>query len=143
MNLRDELLKIRDASGALTPEAVKEAARPKDHPLHSVIFDKPVKEAAEAYYTARAHQVIRIARIRFPTIDPQDRRTIRAFQAVRSSEGDTPQYVYEPTEEVVLDPVAMEMLLREMERDWRQLKTRYEHLEEFRAMVARELESVE
>lgn len=133
MNLRDELLQIRADSGVLTPESVKEAARPKGHPLHTLIFDRPVKEAAEAYYTDRAHQVLRVARIRFPSIDKEDRRTIRAFQAVRS-EGEH-EFVYEPTEEIVADPIAYAVLLRQMEHDWNTFKARYQHLIEFADLV--------
>lgn len=137
MNLRDELLAIRAEHGVLTPAVVLEAARPKDHPLHSRVFDKPVKEAAEAYYLERAHELIRVARIRFPAVDTSDNRTLRAFQAVRGD--DETGYVYEPTEEVATDPFVRQLVLREMEREWRQLKARYEHFTEFIAMVAADL----
>lgn len=136
MNLRDELLKVREEYGVLTPEVLKDAARPKSHPLHSRIFDKAPKDAAEAYYTQRAQELIRVVKIRFPTIDPGDKRTVRAFQAVR---GTDQAYTYEPSEEVAADPFRRELVLREMEREWKQLKARYEAFVEFSEMVRRDL----
>lgn len=138
MNLRDELLAIRSQAGAITPNTVKEAARPPDHPLHSTVFDKPVGEAAEAYYTERAHQLIRSVRIKLPSNNPIESREIRAFQAVRGN--DVHSYVYEPSEEVAENPFSRELVLREMERDWRQLRQRYERFAEFTEMIRRSIE---
>ncbi len=138
MNLRDELLRIREEHGYLNAEILKEAARARNHPLHSRIFDKAPREAAEAYYTERAHELIRVARVRFPTLDMGDRRTVRAFQAVRSEQS-TSLYTYEPAEEVAADPFRRQLVLREMEREWKQLRTRFEMFEEFTAMVVADL----
>jgi len=43
--------------------------------------------------------------------------------------------VYLPAEEIASDPMAARLLLRDMERDWRQLKARYEEFEQFWALV--------
>ncbi len=49
MNLRDHFQAIYDQHGQLTPALVVQVARPKDHPLHDRVFDKPTKEAAEMW----------------------------------------------------------------------------------------------
>ncbi len=67
-----------------------------------------------------------------------DRRTVRAFQAVRSEQS-TSLYTYEPAEEVAADPFRRQLVLREMEREWKQLRTRFEMFEEFTAMVVADL----
>jgi len=51
-----ELLRI-DKEG-LTPNDVKEAARPDDSPLHADVFPVGPSEAAERYYTERAGYLI-------------------------------------------------------------------------------------
>lgn len=144
MNMRDarnELLRIRDDVGEITPDTVLEAARPRGSVLHGYVFDKAPKDAAEAYYRARAHSLIRIVRIRYPTTDPTDKRTLRAFHAVR--ETDPPRYVYEPAEEVAADPLRRALVLRDMERDWRTLKARYEGFQEFAVMILRDIDGDE
>ena len=138
-DLRKEMLKVRDEHGVLTPEAVVATATPRNHPLHSR-FEWDNRVAGHKYRVWQAHQLIRVARIRFPSIDPSDKRTVRAFQAVRS-EGEK-SYVYEPSEEIALDPFKRTLILREMEREWRQLLQRYERFSEFLELVRGDIEDV-
>ena len=53
-----ELARI-EHEGRVTAESVKEAARPEGAPLHPAVFDLPPNEAAEAYYSRKAGDVIR------------------------------------------------------------------------------------
>ena len=134
MSLRDQLLAIREEHGYLNPEVLVSAARPVDHPLHSMVFDKDVPEAAEAYYRARAHQLIRSVRI--VAVEPSETDPgidVRAFHAVRTS--DDRQYVYEPVEAIAADPLLAELALRDAERRWKELHRQYGHLKEFLEMV--------
>lgn len=141
MNLRDELMQIRSERGELTPRNVFDTARDPQHPLHPIVFDKPVEQAAEAYYLDRCARLIRAVRLKLPTGDPSEPRDIRAFQAVR--QGDAPTtFVYEPSEEVAVDPLKRAIVLREMEREWRQLRRRWETFREFTELIRREAEEL-
>lgn len=137
-DLREQLQTIYDKQGKLTPELVVEAARPKNHPLHDRVFDRDQSEAAEAWYRRRAHELIQSVRIvyREATEDVPALR-VRAWHAVRA-EGPE-QFAYEPVEKIAQDPFTRQLVLREMEREWRQLFSRYEKFEEFLSLVLGDL----
>lgn len=136
MNLRDELLAIRQEYGRLTPDTVLQAARPRNHPLHARVFDRAPRDAAEAWYRHRAHELIQEVRISYRK-PGQPTTSVRAFYAVPDAEG----YAYQPAEEVADDPLTRAIVLRDMERDWKQLRSRYERFAEFVAMVKRDVEA--
>lgn len=137
-SLRDQLQTIYEQHGKLTPELVVEAARPDDHPLHTRVFDRAPREAAEAWYRHRAHDLIQSVKVVYRDEAHHVDRSVRAFHAVRS---DGPgSYTYEPVEKVVADPFTKQLVLREMEREWRQLLHRYESFREFTELVAGDLE---
>lgn len=141
MSLREQLRAIYDEHGRLTPDLVVQTARPKNHPLHPRVFDKPQREAAEAYYRDRAHELIQSVRIVYSeATDQEPDRSVRAFQAVRREDG---QHVYEPSEKIAEDPFSRELVLRDMERDWTALRRRYEAFVEFVTMIRRDLEDGE
>lgn len=138
MSLRDQLQAVYDEHGTLTPTLVVDAARPADHPLHDR-FEWDDAIAGEAWRREQAQQLIRSVRVvvREASEDGPE-ITVRAFHAIRSEAG----HVYEPLERVQNNPFLSEMLLRDMEREWRQLRNRYEHMAEFLAMVRRDTQSV-
>lgn len=127
---------IYDKNGCLTPELVVRTARRKTHPLHPIVFDRPEKEAAEAYYRERAHELIQSVQvvIRESTGDTPELR-VRAFHAVQRESG----YTYEPLEKVTADPFTKQLVLQNMEREWRTLYDRYEKFVEFVDMVKRDI----
>lgn len=137
MDLREQLMRVREGNGGvLTPDAVVEEARAEDSPLHALIFDRDVPDAAEEYYRARARAVIRTCRLAYKEADETSpAKSVRAFHAVRSEAEDRRRYVYEPAEEIAVDPLKRAMLMREMERDWMELKRRYLDFAEFVEMV--------
>lgn len=138
MTLRDHLQAIYDQHGRLTPVLVMEAARPEDHPLHASVFDRPIGEAAEAWYLDRAHELIRRLKIVYREAENgEPAREVRAFHAIRGN-GET-EYAYEPIERITIDPMMRRMLVRDAEREWKTLKAKYEHLREFMAIVASDL----
>lgn len=51
------------ADGPVSPERLVEEARPKDSPIHSLIFDRGTYEAAEEYYKHRASHILRCCRV--------------------------------------------------------------------------------
>lgn len=141
MSLRDQLQTIYDAHGRLTPDLIVETARPVDHPLHARVFDRPPNQAAEAWYRSRAHELIQSCRITYRSSDNQP-RDVRAFQALRGEDPDNGGFQYEPVEDIIADPFKRELLMREMEREWRALKSRYDRLAEFVDMVLSDMEHV-
>jgi len=133
MTVKEALQAIYDKHGQLTPELVVQVARSKAHPLHSHVFDREPKEAAEAWYRHQAHELIQSVRIVYR--DNNDKALdIRAWHAVRGETG----YVYEPAEKIAHNEFQSRLLLQEMEREWRQLKSRYETFHEFWEMINRE-----
>jgi len=133
-DLRSELMAVREKYGALTPANVVDAARAEDHPLHSR-FEWDNDAAAHKYRLAQARQLIRVVRETYTDRGgkPAD---VRTFHAIPRAEGGM---AYEPLDEIVHDDIASQVLLRSMEREWRQLKARYERFAEFRALVLGDL----
>lgn len=131
--LNEILVEIAEKHGALTPDAVVEEARAKKHPLHTYVFDRPVAEAAEGWYRERARKLIRIAHVSY-TRDGEIHR-VRAWQPIRTESG----YSFAESETVARDPVLREMVLRDMKREWIQLRKRYEEFDEFAAFVLADL----
>lgn len=139
-DLRDILQGIYEQHGTLTPDLVARLAKPKGHPLHERIYDRPPGEAAEAWYRSRAHELIRSVRIVYrEATETEAAASVRAFHAVRSNGDDDGSYVYEPVDRVISDPFSRQLVLRDMERQWKELLARYKHFEEFVKMVGEDL----
>lgn len=137
VSLRDQLQAIYDEYGRLDPVLVVAVARPPDHPLHPRVFDKPVADAAEAYYRERAHELIQSVRVVYKeATETEPEKTVRAFQAVRSAEN---EYVYKPVGEVVENPFTRQLVLMDMERRWKALHRQYADFSEFAEMVRGDL----
>jgi len=137
-DLRTELDKIYKQHKKLTPKLVVQKAKSKDHPLHSYIFDKGEKQAAEAYYVDRARELIRKVRIRYrDPVQGEDSSagTVRAYHSVQDEKG----YLYEPAENIKESPLKRKIILANMEREWKQMFARYEQFEEFLTMVRNHL----
>jgi hypothetical protein len=136
VSLRDELQSIYDQHGQLTPELVVTTARPKGHPLHNRVFDRAPKQAAEAWYRHQAHELIQSVKVVYRDADEDGpARSVRVFHCVHGEQG----HVYEPVERVVADPFSRQLVLRDMERDWKQLRSRYEQFAEFTEMVSADM----
>lgn len=137
MTLREELQRIYDKHGKLTPELVVKTARKPAHPLHTHVFDRDVPEAAEAWYKQRAHQLITSVKVVYKEADETGpERSVRAFHAIQVEEG----YTYEPIERIATDDFSKRLLLTSMEREWKQLFDRYKEFEEFLGLVRTDLE---
>jgi hypothetical protein len=134
-NLRDVLLEIRTKRGSLTPEIVVEEAADPMHPLHHR-FEWNDTEAARKY---RLNQAASLLRVKYKHDVGDDRTDMRAFWVTRDVNGKSTQ-VYEPMEEVVLDPFQRQLMLSQMRRDWQTFKKRYQHMQEFTQEVLAALE---
>lgn len=134
MSLRDELQAIYDQHGELTPRLVVEVAKDESHPLHSR-FEWDDAIAGEAWRQEQAHRLIQKVKCVYrEATDTEPERLGRKYLPVHTERG----YVYEPVEKVAADPLLAQMQLRDMERDWRELRRRYEHFSEFWAMVRKD-----
>lgn len=132
MDLREQLTRIYEANGKLTPQIVVDAARSAEHPLHSR-FEWNDQVAGEQYRKTQAGELIRSVKVEWvdgaAVTEP-----IRAFHSITRADGTS----YEPIERVAQDDFARTLLLRQAERDWRALYRRYAHLAEFLDLVRRD-----
>jgi len=129
MSLREQLTAIYEAHGELTPKLVVATASPKDHPLHKD-FEWDDKIAGPRYREVQAAQLIRSVKVMYSEA-PADPKSVRGFHSV--TRADSTSYV--PVEEIVQDDFMREVLLRQMRREWSEFQRRYQHLEEFAALV--------
>jgi hypothetical protein len=135
MSLRDQLQKVYDEHGMLTPKLVVDLARDPDHELHSR-FEWDDSVAAEKYRQEQARDLIRKVRVVYREGDEKNPpQTIRAYHSVPDGDG----YAYRSTDEVVHDPLLTKMLLAQMERDWKDLHRRWAHMGEFIEMVRKDV----
>lgn len=136
-DLRAELERIQSEHGRLTSDIVVEAARPEQHPLHSMVFDRPVGEAAEAWYRQKARDLIRSVRVVYKEEDKTGpERSVRKFHAIRDETG----WHYETIETIGANQFQTRLLLADAEREWRAMLRRYSHLEEFINLVRNDVE---
>jgi hypothetical protein len=137
-DLREELQAIYDRRGQLTPALVVEEARPLQHPLHDR-FEWDDAKAGEEWRRSQAHRMIQSVRITYAhnaaTGEPQ---VVRAWHAVSTPAG----HIYEPADRVARDPLLVELVKRDMERDWVALRARYEQFDEFWRMISAEVPQI-
>jgi hypothetical protein len=136
VSLRDELNRIRADYGRLTIDNVLQDATPETAVLHDR-FDWDDEIAGPKWRRHQAHQLIASVRIVYREADEENPAAdVRAFHAVRGDNG----YHYEPAEEIASDPVLTELVLRDMRREWQQMRRRYGHFTEFIELVHSTLE---
>ena len=131
MSLRDQLQAIYDQHGQLTPSLLVDEARSENHALHDR-FEWDNAVAGEAWRRQQAHEMIRSIKIVYrkgDNLGPE--RSVRAFHAVRTEVG----HVYEPAERIASDPFLTELVRKDMEREWKALKRRYDEFEDFWHLV--------
>jgi hypothetical protein len=132
-DLRNELTGLYQQHGELTPQIVVDEARPVDAPLHDR-FEWDNDVAGEKYRLVQAAQLIRAVRIEYTTPGSEEKKFIRAFSSLHES-SDGEQEGYAPTEVILENEITRRILLRNMDRDIRALKTKYGHLAEFAEMM--------
>lgn len=134
-DLRQQLQEIYNQNRKLTPEIVLQQARDEEHPLHAR-FEWDDSIAAEKWRREQAHELICSVKISYRSIDGE-KREIRKYHAFRASDG---QHHYQPLDDVVVEDDTLTKILRnEMERDWKTLKSRYDHFVEFYRMVRNDM----
>lgn len=125
----------------ITPQVVVDESRPEEAPLHSR-FEWDDSVAGEAYRRQQAAQMIRSVDVEFaPAQTSTDAKPIKVRQYVPTrltSQDDDATGEYRAIQDVPQD--AQAVLLAQMEREWRNLRRRWQsHREFFDAMVQRDL----
>lgn len=125
----------------ITPQVVVDESRPEDAPLHSR-FEWDDGVAGEAYRRQQAAHMIRSVEVVFePAQTSTDPKPIKVRQYVPTrltSDDDDASGEYRAIDDVPQDAHAV--LLAQMEREWRNLRRRWQsHREYFDAMVQRDL----
>lgn len=134
--LRNTLQAIYDERGDLTPPLVVEAAADPESPLHAR-FDWDDKVAGPRWRLEQAAALIRSVRIVYAE-DTQGRpKDLRAFTAVKGQDAHTATYM--PTADALADDFTRQLVLRDMEREWKAFKRRWEHMREFAALIASDM----
>lgn len=134
--LRDILQDLYDERGELTPELVVEVAANPEHPLHHRL-EWDDRKAGTQWRLEQASSLIRSVRVVYKQ-DANGPKDLRAFTAIRGE--NTPKANYVPTATALADEFTRALVLREMQREWKSLKRRYDHMAEFAAMVADDLQ---
>lgn len=132
MSVREELERIYNTEGVLTPAAVVDDARPEDAPLHAR-FEWDDSVAGEQYRIVQARQLIRSVRV---TVQPQPEASpvqVRVFHNV--ADEDKPRK-YVPLRVLMDDPESAQRVLRRAWDEWLQLKRKYADLDGFLTMVS-------
>jgi hypothetical protein len=136
-DLGSELRSMYARRGKLTPELVVEESRPPEAPLHNR-FEWDDSVAAEAWRHHQAGGLIRSIFVEYAENDDGSRRSARKWLPITRDSGDGPERTYAPSEEVLADPLLGRMTLRQMEREAKAFRSKWQNHQEFAAIVARE-----
>lgn len=112
--VREWLQSLYDEHGYITPEIVREAARPEDSPGHLSVFGVGIEEAAEGFYLDRAHKLIQSVRIIRESRSDKEPVILRAYHAVPGN--DEKKYVYKSINDLIAQPDQMELARNEAKR---------------------------
>jgi hypothetical protein len=124
--MRDWALALKEEYGKLTPEIVREAARPVDSPAHGFVFNCSPDEAAEQFYLERAHKLIQTIRVTVQPTPESPRRTIRLFHAIPGTED---AVVYETIDVIAGSKVKLEELRKAAHRRLHDAQSSIEDIE--------------
>lgn len=145
-----ELGRIYRRDGVLVPAIVVDEARPETAPLHAH-FTWDDSEAAEEWRREEARRLIRNFRIVVEDAKPSEPAQV----SISIAEGPTvPAYMnithpvtglrgYYATEELLADERSRQVILDQLRRDIAALRRKYQHLEEFGAVMRAELEPMQ
>ena len=131
MSVREELQEIYDRVGELVPRDVLRYVRnaPQHFPAIFSSIEWDDEAAAEEY---RVRQVMGLIRsVKITIVDAESSTQVRQWHSLPTPGGNA----YKPIREIKEDPFQRELLLRKAEREWLALYQRYQHLEEFLAVV--------
>lgn len=125
--LIEEAMKI--LGNQATAEDLREYARPADSPIHHLIFDRDIDEAAEEYYLSKARHWIRTVKVVYESEEGESSGE-RAYTAVYVDKED-PLRTYMPTETVMTTDELAEQAIDEARRGLLGWQKRYRYLSSF------------
>lgn len=125
-NLKAWLTGIYESNGYLTPELVRDAARPDDSPGHPHVFNVPIGEAAELHYLERAHDLIRRVKVTIVSQSDNAPRRVRFYHAIPGEEA---SYIYEPLTAIQQSPSKLDAARKEAGRRLRDAEHAVEDLD--------------
>jgi hypothetical protein len=140
MTLREALTALYERNGSLTAKSFVKEARDGKGPIARRLKEALPWDADQALYEHQlevASTLIRKFRVHYKPTTRSELRSVRAFVSIPSPEGRS----YRPIGEVSEDPMMSRLMLQDAEREWRQLKARFVHLQGFVEMVRRDLEA--
>ncbi len=120
--------------GRLVPQEVVDEAADPAHPLHDQLeWDDEI--AGNAYRCNQVAEKIRSVKLVYREATAKDgKRSVREWVAADTVQ-DIDREGYLPVEEVLADPFAEKLLLRELEREMASIKRKYGHLKEFATIL--------
>lgn len=130
--LNELFVQIRKRRGRLTPATVVAEASNPQHPLHKE-FDWDDASAARKHRLEHAARLIRLVKVKVVT--PDGPVHVRQWHAVKAAGVIDAPEGYVPNEDIVSKPMYRQAMLRQMERDWKALVAKYDHLKEFWTMI--------
>jgi hypothetical protein len=127
-----EMQAIYGEYGELVADTVLEWAQPVTAPLHS-FFDWDDAKAGHEHRLEQARRLIRSVKVTYKLDEEGRNKRVRRYHSVPA--GDEQRLVYRDLDEILDDPFQRQLLLRQMERDWKAFRARYEHLLEYDDMI--------
>lgn len=135
MSIRDELERIYNADGSLTPRAVVDDARPEDSALHPH-FEWDDSIAGEQYRLDQARHLIRSVKVEVRMAPEKKPVSVRAFHNVAPA--DEPRR-YMSLHALMDDPESAERVLTRARDEWRILRRKYADLAGFLEMIREDI----
>lgn len=141
LSLREALEAIYARRGELTPALVVDEARANRSNAGRFLRSRlewDDKVAGEAYRREQAAELIRSVKVTYrEATETEVARQVRGFHSVRTPDGMT----YKPLMDVVEDEFSRQLVLADMQREWKALHRRYSHFEEFVRLVRADIEA--
>lgn len=123
IEVKKALEAIYERDGAVSPQAVLDAAKPKNSPLHK-LFDWDDAAAAEAHRLNQARQLIRVAVVMLPQIANSPVRQFVSLSSLRKTGGAS----YLATVDVMADEAQAAQALADAVTALQSLQKRFRYL---------------
>lgn len=141
MNIREALSAVYETHGSLTTDLVIAEAKANRSEAGKSLHDRLEWDdtvAGEQFRHVQAAALIRSVKVVYAeATEMEAARSVRGFHVIRGPQGN----VYEPLERVANDEFTSQLLLREMQREWRAMHRRWAHFEEFIRMIREDLDA--
>lgn len=122
----DELERITNKFGVLTPELVVEESRSETAVLHSC-FEWDDHKAANKYRVVQAHQILRTITARIPTNEGTNPVAVRAFVHIDGN--------YETVAKAIAVPDMYQSLLNDAMKEMEAFRQKYRNIKELSSVI--------